>query len=116
MTGVLRLAHRRHVASVLLQHDEHPSVAYGDSRDWLRLAIHPYVATSFRVSENSIATGASMTLVGLVPPLCDNGSLLVDGGYRKSISPNSAIIVLTKFHSVDNLPVCDLVLHHLQRD
>ncbi|KAF5392468.1 hypothetical protein D9757_002292 [Collybiopsis confluens] len=30
---------------------------------------------------------ASMTLVGLIPPLCDNGSMLVDGGY------------------VDNLPV-----------
>ncbi|KIK70532.1 hypothetical protein GYMLUDRAFT_32561 [Collybiopsis luxurians FD-317 M1] len=30
---------------------------------------------------------ASMTLVGLLPPLCDNGSMLVDGGY------------------VDNLPV-----------
>lgn len=28
-----------------------------------------------------------MTLVGLLPPLCDNGSMLVDGGY------------------VDNLPV-----------
>ncbi|KAI6031333.1 hypothetical protein BKA83DRAFT_4198788 [Pisolithus microcarpus] len=30
---------------------------------------------------------ASMTLVGLLPPLCDNGSMLVDGGY------------------IDNLPV-----------
>jgi lysophospholipid hydrolase len=29
-------------------------------------------------------TGASMTLVGLLPPLCDNGSLLVDGGYSRS--------------------------------
>lgn len=27
--------------------------------------------------------GASMTLVGLLPPLCDNGQLLVDGGYSK---------------------------------
>lgn len=24
-----------------------------------------------------------MTLVGLLPPLCDNGSMLVDGGYGK---------------------------------
>jgi len=24
-----------------------------------------------------------MTLVGLLPPLCDNGNLLVDGGYSK---------------------------------
>lgn len=28
-------------------------------------------------------SGASMTLVGLLPPLCDNGNLLVDGGYSK---------------------------------
>lgn len=27
--------------------------------------------------------GASMTLAGLLPPLCDNGSMLVDGGYRR---------------------------------
>ena len=24
-----------------------------------------------------------MSLVGLVPPLCDNGNMLVDGGYRE---------------------------------
>ena len=24
-----------------------------------------------------------MTLVGLLPPLCDNGNILVDGGYRE---------------------------------
>ncbi|KAH8119991.1 patatin-domain-containing protein [Phellopilus nigrolimitatus] len=28
---------------------------------------------------------ASMTLVGLLPPLCDNGSMLVDGGYTHSV-------------------------------
>lgn len=28
-------------------------------------------------------TGASMTLVGLLPPLCENGGMLVDGGYRE---------------------------------
>jgi len=33
---------------------------------------------------------ASMTLVGLVPPLCDNGAMLVDGGY------------------IDNLPVATM--------
>lgn len=27
--------------------------------------------------------GASMTLVGLLPPICDNGTMLVDGGYCK---------------------------------
>ncbi|KAJ7597324.1 hypothetical protein C8J56DRAFT_919757 [Mycena floridula] len=34
---------------------------------------------------------ASMTLVGLLPPLCDNGSMLVDGGYVDNL-PVSAII------------------------
>jgi lysophospholipid hydrolase len=29
------------------------------------------------------AQGASMTLVGLLPPLCENGNMLVDGGYSK---------------------------------
>ncbi|KAH9004144.1 patatin-domain-containing protein [Lactarius hatsudake] len=28
---------------------------------------------------------ASMTLVGLVPPLCDNGNMLVDGGYLDNL-------------------------------
>ncbi|KAG8694796.1 phosphatidylcholine and lysophosphatidylcholine phospholipase [Ceratobasidium sp. 395] len=36
---------------------------------------------------------ASMTLVGLLPPLCDNGDMLVDGGY------------------VDNLPVSTMLAH-----
>ena len=27
------------------------------------------------------SAGASMTLVGLLPPLSDNGNVLVDGGY-----------------------------------
>lgn len=26
-----------------------------------------------------------MTLVGLLPPLCDNGNLLVDGGYSEQM-------------------------------
>ncbi len=28
-------------------------------------------------------SGASMTLVGLLPPLCDRGNMLVDGGYSE---------------------------------
>lgn len=32
----------------------------------------------------TIYEGASMTLVGLLPPLSDNGEMLVDGGYCKS--------------------------------
>jgi lysophospholipid hydrolase len=31
----------------------------------------------------TLMKGASMTLVGLLPPLCDNGRLLVDGGYSE---------------------------------
>ena len=34
-------------------------------------------------STNVLASGASMTLVGLLPPICDNGNMLVDGGYRE---------------------------------
>lgn len=30
--------------------------------------------------------GASMTLVGILPPLCDNGNMLVDGGYREFLT------------------------------
>ncbi|KIO28791.1 hypothetical protein M407DRAFT_229364 [Tulasnella calospora MUT 4182] len=44
---------------------------------------------------------ASMTLVGLLPPLCDNGNMLVDGGYldnlpvstMRSMGPNTIIAV-----------------------
>ena len=31
----------------------------------------------------TLCQGASMTLVGLLPPICDNGNMLVDGGYSK---------------------------------
>lgn len=34
--------------------------------------------------------GASMTLVGLLPPLSDNGEMLVDGGYCKSQGYNAS--------------------------
>ncbi|KAG8959437.1 phosphatidylcholine and lysophosphatidylcholine phospholipase [Tulasnella sp. 408] len=44
---------------------------------------------------------ASMTLVGLLPPICDNGNMLVDGGYldnlpvstMRSMGPNTIIAV-----------------------
>jgi hypothetical protein len=32
-------------------------------------------------------TGASMSLVGLLPPLSDNGNMLVDGGYSEFSVP-----------------------------
>ena len=31
----------------------------------------------------NVLTDQSMTLVGLLPPSCDNGSMLVDGGYSR---------------------------------
>lgn len=30
-----------------------------------------------------------MTLVGLLPPLCDNGNMLVDGGYSEFLVPSN---------------------------
>jgi len=48
--------------------------------------------------------GASMTLAGLVPPLCgDSGGMLVDGGYSKNFTALQIIISPTLL--VDNLPV-----------
>lgn len=49
-----------------------------------------------------------MSLVGLVPPLSDNGRVLVDGGYGKFI------VCLNPIHSVhtfivDNLPVSTMM-------
>jgi len=46
-----------------------------------------------------------MTLVGLLPPLCDNGHLLVDGGYSASRVFLPCHVELTCLHAVDNLPV-----------
>ena len=33
----------------------------------------------------------SMTLVGLLPPLCDNGNMHVDGGYGKTNSSGERV-------------------------
>lgn len=48
--------------------------------------------------------GASMTLVGLLPPLCDNGNLLVDGGYRRYHTFSMTLLLImpqsTTFQSV----------------
>jgi len=45
-----------------------------------------YVRLGFncgRTTSNLFALGASMTLIGLLPPLCENGNMLVDGGYSE---------------------------------
>jgi hypothetical protein len=39
-----------------------------------------FIASS-KQSDALFYLGASMTLVGMLPPLCDNGNMLVDGGY-----------------------------------
>ncbi|ELU38806.1 hydrolase [Rhizoctonia solani AG-1 IA] len=44
------------------------------------------VALVLIVIADLLFAGASMTLVGLLPPLCDNGTLLVDGGYGKLLT------------------------------
>lgn len=46
-------------------------------------------------SDAGIFVGASMTLVGLLPPLCDNGNMLVDGGYGEIRIPYVRVSVLT---------------------
>lgn len=47
-----------------------------------------------------------MTLVGLVPPLCDNGNMLVDGGYSAYSSFKCYVYARSyTFYVVDNLPV-----------
>lgn len=50
-------------------------------------------------------SGASMTLAGLLPPLCDNGSMLVDGGYRTCFSVPLGTALTRLLVPVDNLPV-----------
>jgi lysophospholipid hydrolase len=43
------------------------------------------ISSKMEIHQNGYAwrfVRASMSLVGLLPPLCDNGNMLVDGGYR----------------------------------
>jgi lysophospholipid hydrolase len=40
-----------------------------------------------------------MTLVGLLPPLCDNGQLLVDGGYSEYVLASLVAVELNSFRS-----------------
>lgn len=49
-----------------------------------------------------------MSLVGLVPPLSDNGRVLVDGGYGKSIIRLRLAHPIHAF-TVDNLPVSTMM-------
>lgn len=64
--------------------------------------------------------GGSMTLVGLLPPLCDNGNMLVDGGYSrrtvyqksKKLKTNLSSAQLTIYQYVSPLPTPCLQLTH----
>lgn len=49
-----------------------------------------------------------MSLVGLVPPLSDNGRVLVDGGYGKFIICLGLVHPVHAF-PVDNLPVSTMM-------
>ena len=49
-----------------------------------------------------------MSLVGLVPPLSDNGRVLVDGGYGKCTLCLNSIYSVHTF-TVDNLPVSTMM-------
>ena len=46
-----------------------------------------------------------MTLVGLLPPLCDNGNMLVDGGYSKNLVLPTNWPAHSYISIVDNLTV-----------
>jgi len=82
-TGILWSPYRGYVAPIFLQYHKHHNVSNGDTRNRLRLAIYPWAIPLKRHFSAQTMAGASMTLVGLLPPLCDNGQLLVDGGYSK---------------------------------
>jgi len=51
---------------------------------------------------------ASMTLVGMLPPLCDNGSMLVDGGYLDNLpvstmfSMGASVVIAVDVGSIDD--------------
>jgi hypothetical protein len=73
------------VAPVLLQHNQYQHLTHGDPRDWIRLEIYTFdlSLSSGMILPDFFNLGASMTLIGLLPPLCENGNMLVDGGYSK---------------------------------
>ena len=62
-----------------------------------------YVRLGFncgRTTSNLFALGASMTLIGLLPPLCENGNMLVDGGYSECYTHFDRTPILTTFKSI----------------
>lgn len=103
--GILWSPYRGHVAPIFLQHHEHHNISNGNTRNGLCLAIYPWAIPFRRQSSAHTMEGASMTLVGLLPPLCDNGQLLVDGGYSKHLVHRWFVVVELTMFVVDNLPV-----------
>ena len=97
------------MVALFLQHHQYLGITNGGPRDWLRMAIYPYVHSNpFEVECAKPASGASMSLVGLVPPLSDNGRVLVDGGYGKFTLCFNPIYSVHTF-TVDNLPVSTMM-------
>jgi len=97
------------VAALFLQHYQYLGITNGGPRDWLRMAIYPYVRSiPFEIEYVEPPSGASMSLVGLVPPLSDNGRVLVDGGYGNFIISLNSIHLVHTF-TVDNLPVSTMM-------
>jgi hypothetical protein len=97
------------VAAFFLQHYQYLGITNGGPRDWLRMAVYPYVFSNpFEIDCVKHPSGASMSLVGLVPPLSDNGRVLVDGGYGKFIVCLDLILPVHIF-TVDNLPVSTMM-------
>lgn len=70
---------------------------------YIRTSSFGYLADSMTTD----TSGASMTMVGLLPPLCENGHLLVDGGYSKFQVVSTAFSMAYRL-PVDNLPVAKM--------
>ena len=81
--GFLRSSYRRHVVPLFLQYNQHQHLTHGNPWDRICLEIHTFafVLNCGMTVSDLVASGASMTLIGLLPPLCENGNMLVDGGY-----------------------------------
>jgi len=73
------------------------------------MAVYPYARSNpFEAEYVELLSGASMSLVGMVPPLSDNGRVLVDGGYGKFIICLGLVHPVYAF-TVDNLPVSTMM-------
>ena len=97
------------MAALFLQYHQYIGITDGGPRNWLYVAVYSYVRSNpLGIEYIELPSGASMSLVGLVPPLSDNGRVLVDGGYGKSIIRLRLAHPIHAF-TVDNLPVSTMM-------